>query len=557
MKIRTSRFAPKTLAMAMAIGFAASSPVVAQESQELEVLRRTTQELIDTLVDAGVLTRDKADALVKAAQAKAKAEARVASAAGNGEGGKKTVRVFHVPESVKNDLRAEIKQEVLAQAKAERWAQPEALPEWLDRFTFEGDLRLRYQNDNLPSGNTAAGPDYFGDVNSLATRAADMVGVNANTQANRDRYRLQARLGVQAKVTDSVQAGIRLATGNTNDRVSTNQTLGQNFNKYQLMLDRAYLTYKPIESITLTGGRIANPFFGTDLVWDPDLNFEGFAATYRQRFGSTEPYLTVGYFPLRENNPPSARDRALLAVQGGSAFEFGNRNKLTLGAAWYKYNNLAGRLESDAAYLNAESGYGSRYAYPSGLRQKGNTLFATSAYADTACSTTTPDGCHYGLASRFTELNLTAALDIAVFDPIHVILTGDYVRNLAFDRKEMAGRTGLTLKDGKDYGYQLRAQVGYPKITKRHEWNAYMAYRYLGSDAVLDAFTDSDFGLGGTNSKGYILGFNYGLERNFWLGARWMSSDPVESFAPRTGATTPVTAKYSVDTLMVDLNAKF
>lgn len=556
MKNRTVKHKYSSIAFALAIAFGASAPVVAQEQEELEVLRRTTQELIDTLVDAGVLTRAKADALVKAA--KAKAGAQVArSTTGIAESGKRTVRVFHVPETVKNDLRAEIKQEVLAQAKSERWAQPEALPEWLERFTFDGDMRLRFQNDQLPDGNTPAGPDFFGDVNSLATRAADLTGVNANTQSNRDRMRLQARLGVQVKVSDTLVAGLRLTTGNTTDRVSTNQTLGQNFNKYSLMLDRAYLRYKPFEVLTLTGGRIPNPFFGSDLVWDTDLNFEGIAATYRQRFNFAEPFFTVGYFPLREDSSPTASDRSLIGIQGGAAFDLSSKSKLTVGAAWYKYQGLAGRLESDAAYNNDEAGYATRYGYPSGLRQKGNTLFVTNAYNDSACSSTTPSGCSFGLASRFTELNLTSALDIAVFDPIHVILTGDYVYNLAFDREEIERRAGFTLKDGKNFGYHLRAQVGYPKVENRHQWNAYLSYRYLGSDAVIDAFTDSDFGLGGTNTKGYMVGLNYGVDRNFWIGARWMSSDPVESFAPNTGAGNSTTANYSVDTLMVDFNAKF
>lgn len=548
------KFAFHPLALALALGFASAAPVMAQENDEIEVLRRTTQELIDTLVEAGVITRDKADAMVKASQAKAKARSTTVNAA---DGSKKTVRVFHVPESVKNDLRDEIRRDVLAQAKAEHWAQPDALPEWLDRFSFEGDMRLRYQNDRLPSGNTAAGVGYV-DPYWYATRAVDLTNPDANAQDDRSRFRLQARLGVKAKVTDSVDAGVRMTTGNTTDRVSTNQTLGQNFNKYSLMLDRAYLTYRPVESLTLTGGRIANPFFSTDLVWDADLNFEGVAATWRQRFGRLEPFATIGYFPLREDSPPSAKDRSLLAVQGGTAVDLSDKSKLTLGAAWYKYNNLAGRVESDEAYNLGDGipGYATRYAYSSGLRQKGNTLMPTNALSDTNCDMATLDGCTYGLASDFTELNLTAALDLAVFDPIHLVLTGDYVRNLAFDRKKIKQRTGMELSDGKNYGYQVRAQLGYPKIASRHQWNVYMTYRYLGSDAVVDAFTDSDFGLGGTNNKGYIVGGNYGLDKNFWVGARWMSSDPVESFAPVTGAGS-TTARYSVDTLMVDLNAKF
>ena len=44
-----------------------------------------------------------------------------------------------------------------------------------------------------------------------------------------------------------------------------------------------------------------------------------------------------------------------------------------------------------------------------------------------------------------------------------------------------------------------------------------MLYRYLERDAVLDAFTDSDFHLGGTDAKGYQLGFDLGLSRGAWL----------------------------------------
>lgn len=547
-----------SLALLMALALPFSAPAQADETEDIEALRRTTQELINTLVEAGVITRDKADALVRTAQARARTKTAANAPAPAGvEGGKKTVRVFHVPETVKNDLREEIRRDVMAQAKAENWAQPSALPEWLERFSFEGDMRLRYQEDRLPGSNTAPGYDFL-DPGTYATRAVDMLNLSNNTQEDRERFRLQARLGVLAKISDTVDAGIRMTTGNTTDRVSTNQTMGQNFNKYSLMLDRAYLRYRPVESVTLIGGRIPNPFLSTDLVWDPDLNFEGFAATWRQRFGSAEPFLTMGYFPLREDSPPSAGSRSLFAVQGGSAFKLAQDSKLTVGLAWYKYNNLEGKLESEEAYnygVDSVQGYATRYGYPAGLRQKGNTQLPTNALSDD-CAATNLSNCTWGLASKFSELNLTAALDLPFSGQQRVILTGDYVRNMGFDRDEMARRMGVAVRDGKDFGYQLRAQFGHPKITRRHEWNAYVTYRYLGSDAVVDAFTDSDFGLGGTNNKGYVLGGNYGLDNNFWIGARWMSSDQIESFVPSTNTSENPT-KYSVDTIMVDVNAKF
>ncbi|MYZ10892.1 hypothetical protein GT028_26545, partial [Streptomyces sp. SID2999] len=42
-----------------------------------------------------------------------------------------------------------------------------------------------------------------------------------NVADNENRLRLRARLGVLAKINDSVSAGLRFTTGNVNDRVST------------------------------------------------------------------------------------------------------------------------------------------------------------------------------------------------------------------------------------------------------------------------------------------------------------------------------------------------
>ena len=181
-------------------------------------------------------------------------------------------------------------------------------------------------------------------------------------------------------------------------------------------------------------------------------------------------------------------------------------------------------------------------------RQKGNTLFRLNAIDDTATN--------WGLASEFRELNLTAQLNVAQFDPMHVIVTADLVKNLSFDRAAMAARSGRTITDGKALGYMGRVQVGSPQVARRGDWNVHFSYRYLGSDAVVDAFTNSDFGLGGTNSKGFILGGNYGVARNTWLSARWLSSDLIDSMVP-ANTTTRLNTKYSVDVLQLDLNTRF
>jgi hypothetical protein len=468
----------------------------------------------------------------------------------------RVVRVPYIPESVRRELREQVKQEVLAQAKEERWANANALPSWLDRFQFYGDARLRWDSFKLGKDNTAAGYQYISGAG--LTRAADFAGnaslnyfPNSNTQDDFNRTRLRLRFGADIKVADTAKAGFRISTGSTSGPTSTNQTMGQGFNKYALVLDRGYITLTPTPWLSLTGGRIANPFFSTDLVWADDLNFEGFAAHYeRPLTPELTAFATAGWFPLRTNSPLQTSGRNLQAIQAGMNWHLAPTTDFKFGAALYDYRGIKGELEDDTTYTSVAD-YGVRYEYPDGLRQRGNTLFIENAVTDTSLRT------FWGLASGFREVSLTGSLDLARFDPVHVVLTGDFVKNLEFDRTKIAERTGATVVDGKDYGYQAKLTVGHPDMTQWGDWSVSLAYRWLGSDAVLDAFTNSDFGMGGTNNKGFILGGSFGLDKNTWVSARWMSSQLIDSMAPQVQGYTTTPTKLSVDLLQIDLNAKF
>ncbi len=84
-----------------------------------------------------------------------------------------------------------------------------------------------------------------------------------------------------------------------------------------------------------------------------------------------------------------------------------------------------------------------------------------------------------------------------------------------------------------------------PDVKEPNDWQVFGVYRYLEGDAVPDAFTDSDFHMGGTNTKGWILGGNYGLEHNTWLTLRYMAADEIDG--PPLG----------IDVLQLDLNTRF
>ena len=541
-------------AVVLALGALCGPVASAQTAQEeLQQLRATTQALINTLVESGLLTREKAAAMLKQVQPSATSApaapvaAATAPAPEVGSDGKRVVRVPYVPESVRQEMREQIKAEVLTQAKTERWGQPNAYPEWLNRFQLDGDVRVREEAIRLGADNTAPAGFRFGEyarAADFATSSASSNGLpNSNTQSDLQRSRVRARLGVGSKVSDEVSMGLRLSTGSsTASPTSTNQTMGQSFNKYAVVLDRVYLEVKPSADWRLMAGRINNPFYSTDLVYADDLGFEGFAALTQRPWQGGQAFASAGYFPLTESKPGVSNSRSLVGVQLGNAMKLANQDEWKVGLAVYSYQGMAGARESDTT-RTSQADYAIRYEYANGFRQRGNTLFRVNAPSDTASV--------YGLASDFKVLNLTTALTLNHLTGQPITVTGDFVKNLAFDPQKIAARTGSALADGKDTGLMLRAAFGPGQVHHKGEWNASMGYRVLGSDAVLDAFTNSDFGLGGTNNKGWILQTSYGLYHNTWLTARWLSANQLDSFAPGT------TTKFSSDIFQLDLNARF
>jgi hypothetical protein len=432
------------------------------------------------------------------------------------------VRVPYVPEAVMREIKEEIRQEVLAQARGERWGDPGALPEWLNRISWDGDFRLRYERDSFPPGNTPPA-------------SYNPIGLNliSDTTDTHSYMRIQARLGMKAKISDYTIAAFRITTGTTTNPVSTNQTLGTGFNKSSLAFDRAYVQSVPYNWLVLSGGKMPNPWLSTDMVWDPDVNFDGVAGQLRPSFSEEwSGFLTAGAFPfedIQHSDTVLANSKWLYGSQLGAKWTSWNSSTAQFGAALYDYKNVEG-------IPNATQGSHFFDDTAAQSMQKGNSLMYVNAPGDPVI---------YGIASKFREFNLTAKMDWAAFDPVHVMLSGDYVRNLGFNSAEIAQRTGLAPPVPEITGHQVILAVGYPQVKLQGDWQVNVAYKYLERDAVLDALTDSDFHLGGTNAKGFIIGASYGLDKGTSLGLRWISTDQIDG------------PPLSIDTLQVDLSVRF
>lgn len=517
---------------------------IAGERESLEEVRATTMSLIELLVQEGVLSKQKADTLLqqaKQAKQKAKEEAE-ALAAQNPQpvdqaiaGQSKSIRVQYVPEHVKNEMRAEIEHDVMKKLnyKAEERL---GLPEWIDRIEWTGALRLRYQQDMFSDSNTIPG--------ALNNEVQNMV-VN-NTTEDRERQRVRALFGANIRINEWLNGGIRFTTGMLQTPVTPNQTEGFSQGKFVFGLDRAFLEAKPYEWLTLTGGRFANPFFtgnqtfGTDLLWDPDLAFDGFVARANPAINNHwKLFSTVGAFPIEEvesSDTNKAKDKWLYAAQGGIEWTASNDSKVKLGVAYYDFKNVEGERNQGTNSLE--------YAGTVPLwRQKGNHTFSINDGTVTGFPRCGSGGL-CGLASQFQLINFTGEVDLAVFDPVHVILHGAYVQNIGFDEKEIQRRTGARYNKENE-GYELSLMVGQPMIKKLHDWQVFGGYRRLEADAMLDGFTDSNFRLGGTDAKGFYVGAQYGVGKNAWLSSRYVSADEISG------------QPFSVDTFFVDFNGRF
>lgn len=550
------------LALALWPMLAAAQSAPAARVDPARISPEVTLRLIDLLVEKGVMTRAQADALIREASAGAPPPTAAAPApAYQTQPG--AVVVPYVPEVVREQIKNELRAEVVQQAKDEGWAAPKALPEWTQRLTVYGDVRVRAEGVFLEDDNYLFFPD-FAEINSGSPFDVNGTG-NApflNTAKNRGRLRARARLGVRAQIADWIQADVRLATGSDRSPVSTNQTLGSggNLSKYSLWLDRAWLRLTPADGFALDVGRFANPFWTSELLFDNDLNFDGLAARYEfAPEADFAPWVAAGAFPVFNTDfdfrsteifKTSSRDKWLYGVQAGADWSFSDDASLKLALGYFEFDNLEGEASSPCLLLASGDGCDTDLSRPQ-FQQFGNTLFPIRTLLEDPSNPGGPQWQYFGYASRFGVANLHAALRLDAFDPVTILIEGDAVKNTRFDESRIRARGPVNnlgandAFDGGGSGYWLNLTVGQPRIAKAWDWNASIGYRYVESDAVPDAFADSDFHLGGTNAKGYVLGGALGLARNTWLGLRWLSANEVSG------------PPYAVDVFQLDLTTEF
>lgn len=352
-------------------------------------------------------------------------------------------------------------------AKSQTMSEFEKKIAWAAKTQIKGDVRLRQEN-------------------------IDVQGEPDNGGVDKNRQRIRARLGAYSEINPQVDAGIRIATGSSNDARSTNQDLNGYFTKKSLWLDLAYIDYHPdaIENLHIIGGKMNQPWVNMgDVIWDGDINPEGLALTYKLPLGGkTELFGSVGHYTLEDNVDGEGvefkNDLRLYAGQLGAKFAATDNLKFTLGGSVYGYDN---DTESDALAVNG--------------------------------NTTT----EFRLYEGFGQIDIGGL-------PMPLSLYGQYVVN---DEST----------DGQDTAWLAGLKTGFYGV--KLDYN----YRDVQRNAVVGAFTDSDFALGTTGSRGHKIKLGYDIDKNFSIGATY--------FMANADYVTDARRDADADVLQLDAEVKF
>ncbi len=330
------------------------------------------------------------------------------------------------------------------------------------------------------------------------------------------RDRIRARLRVTGEASESWSVGLGLSTG-SDDPVSTNTTLTGGYSRKGIMLDLAYVDFHPkaLAGLSLFAGKMNLPFEvaeKTELMWDNDLTPEGLALRYRRGVcARAEIFLNGALFDIRDTDPDDLGEAWMLGGQAGLDAKLPRGVGLTVGAGYFNYEGAIGRF----GFYRTTEFYGNTTRFWRGTTEVGGYSYY-----------------YRGYARDFNIVEALGVVDFGLRDWADVALYGTYVNNGRADDQNVGWLAGGAASRGRDCG----------------SMKLYANYRRLEADAVIGAFTDSDFIGGGTNGKGWELGLLCGAAKGVDLSVTWFRD--VRNVADKRFET-------QYERLQVDVQARF
>lgn len=431
-----------------------------------------------------------------------------------------------------------VKKGVLKQAEAEKIvaeskksgdaASKVKLTESVKELSIYGDLRLRWQHSqgNLQNPPTSSeipntGIHFFQGSNNPVPPGTPfypqpIAGNNnfGNNQNQQVRVRLQ--LGTKVKLTDDITVGVEVSTQNTPTQRFTNLGAG---NDYSLGFSKAYLSWTPTPEFTVIAGRQSVPFYSTEMVWDRDVRLDG--VTEKVDLGKL---LGLG-------------DGLGLKLVAGQFIAGDNL-----------YTRPAGQDNQDSWFyqtqlqISADLG-GAKVTFAPGI------LFSNGSNSSGILKEYNGLNSYYG-SNTYTENMGILLLPGDVSFDVSGVKTKFY---WDFAYNYNATHTTPEAKESNDdrLAFLVGVQVGQNKA--KGDLSASLNYRQVGAQAVNALYSDSDFGLGQLNQRGFKVSTTYNLTANATVTAAYNFTNNID----KDGVTAGSAIFNSTQLVTIDLGVKF
>lgn len=346
--------------------------------------------------------------------------------------------------------------------------------DWLNRFSFSGDMRVRMEGFYQNKGPAA----------------------NART-----RERVRLRLGARMKISDELEGGIRLVSGDANDPISTNQTLENLFSRKPINIDQLYITVTPGKTfglgdwawkpISITGGKFANPLFRpkaimtSEMIFDDDVTPEGLHEKFTLYQGSEGILRNFEIHAMQWMVDEASRSSEAFVFGGQAVASLKLLPTLTatfgIGDYYFSKEDRIAQERNTNSALNITN---------SVILRDGTTIRGGSGISPSS------DNPIRDFVSDFNIFNLAAQFDIDTGYPRWPLgLFIDYAQN-------------TDAKGDDDMAIWVGAGIGALKNPGDFAFSA--AWGRTETDSVLSVFSYSDFGRsGGTNVQGPFIKLDY------------------------------------------------
>jgi hypothetical protein len=329
---------------------------------------------------------------------------------------------------------------------------------WYDRIDFKGDLRLR-------------GEFFWVD------------GISPNDR--RQRFRARIRPGIYTDITDWMELGLQVRSGDPLDPVSDNSSFDGGFALIPISFSEAFAGFHLRKSLDLTLGKFdpKKKWVVTDMQWDDDVTVEG--AMQELSFGP----LKVDFYQYVLEEDKNTSDSYLLGGQVYGKFGSDGVGSFTVGAGYDEW--IRPQMVADLT-LSGEL-HGNRVT---NLLDDNDQLISDFEIAN-------------AFATWSWSRNERWPVKFSVFGYLNT------------------GAQGL----GKEYdtGYFVRLQVGDYK--KRGQMMFRASRYYSEPDALFYVFAQSDTTMA-SDVDGYRFDFRLGYVKKSYFNFTWYHTKTVYSLFP-------------------------